>query len=177
MNRREALLGISALAGHALFPTVLERFAAAAAPAAAAAAAGDADWRPALVSAAEGRALAAVVDTIIPATDTPEARAARVHVFVDLALAHCVPPAQQHAVRAALAALAATPFADDEGAAAREHRLARVARPALDLLTELTVLGYFTSQIGATQALAYEAVPGRWQGCAPLAPGQKAWAT
>ncbi len=167
MNRREALLGISVVAGHASFSVVLERFAQAAATTA---------WRPELVSPEEGRALAAVVDTILPDTDTPGARAALVHVFVDLALAHCVTPANQHAARAALAGLATGRFAD-EPPAAREQRLARVARPALDLLTELTVLGYFTSENGATQALAYEAVPGRFRGSVPLAPGQKAWAT
>ena len=48
---------------------------------------------------------------------------------------------------------------------------------ALGLLRELTVLGYFTSEVGATQALAYEAVPGGYRGCVDLKPGQKAWAT
>ncbi len=42
---------------------------------------------------------------------------------------------------------------------------------------ELTILGYFTSETGATQALQYIAVPGRYDGCVDLKPGQKAWAT
>jgi len=45
------------------------------------------------------------------------------------------------------------------------------------ILKELTLLGFFTSEPGATQALAYVKVPGRYEGSVPLKPGQKAWAT
>ena len=45
------------------------------------------------------------------------------------------------------------------------------------ILKELTLVGFYTSRIGATQALAYEAVPGGFRGCLELRPGQKAWAT
>jgi hypothetical protein len=48
---------------------------------------------------------------------------------------------------------------------------------ALALLKELTVLGYCTSETGATRAMAYEKVPGEYRGCIDLKPGQKAWAT
>ena len=44
------------------------------------------------------------------------------------------------------------------------------------LAKELTMLGYFTSEIGAKQALAYLPVPGRFDACVDLKPGQKAWA-
>jgi len=36
--------------------------------------------------------------------------------------------------------------------------------------------GYFLSEIGATQALAYERIPGGFQGDLELKPNQKAWA-
>jgi len=45
------------------------------------------------------------------------------------------------------------------------------------ILKELTLLGFFTSEPGATKALAYVKVPGRYEGSVPLKPGQKAWAT
>lgn len=48
--------------------------------------------------------------------------------------------------------------------------------PFFTMLKDLTLMGYFTSEIGATQALEYVAVPGRFDGCVPLKPGQKAWA-
>lgn len=48
--------------------------------------------------------------------------------------------------------------------------------PFFTMLKDLTLTGYFTSEIGCTQALEYVAVPGRYEGCVPLKPGQKAWA-
>ena len=45
------------------------------------------------------------------------------------------------------------------------------------LMKQLTLLGYFSSEIGATQALRYVAVPGRYEGCIPYKKGDKAWAT
>jgi len=45
-----------------------------------------------------------------------------------------------------------------------------------ELTRDLTLLGYFSSEIGATKARAYVAVPGRYDGCVDLKPGQKAWA-
>jgi gluconate 2-dehydrogenase gamma chain len=167
MNRREHLATISALAAHALFPGVMEAIArAAAAPQ---------TWRPEAIAPEQSSLLAEVVDTILPATDTPGAKAARVHVFVDLALARCVPAAGRAAVLSALRALGAAFVAAAPDA--RRAELARIDARALDLLQELTILGYFTSEIGATQALAYDPVPGGYRGCVPLAPGQKAWAT
>lgn len=45
------------------------------------------------------------------------------------------------------------------------------------IMIELTCLGYFTSEIGATKALRYVHIPGKFEACIPLQPGQKAWAT
>jgi hypothetical protein len=44
------------------------------------------------------------------------------------------------------------------------------------LAKELTMLGYFTSEIGAKQALEYLPVPGKYDACTDMKPGQKAWA-
>jgi hypothetical protein len=167
MTRREHLATISAVAAHALFGDVLEAFGQAArAPEA---------WRPEVVPAAQGPLLAEIVETILPATDTPGAKAARVHLFVDLALARCAPAAGRAAVLSALATLGAGFMA--AASDARRAQLAQLDPVALGLLQELTILGYFTSEIGARQALAYDPIPGGYRGCIPLAPGQKAWAT
>ncbi len=45
------------------------------------------------------------------------------------------------------------------------------------MMKELTLWGYFTSEEGATKALRYVAVPGRYDGCIPYKKGDKAWAT
>jgi hypothetical protein len=44
------------------------------------------------------------------------------------------------------------------------------------LMKELTLLGYFTSEIGATQALRYVESPGKYEGCIPYKKGDRAWA-
>ena len=44
------------------------------------------------------------------------------------------------------------------------------------MMKELTIVGYFTSEIGCTQALRYVESPGRFDPCVPYTPGEKAWA-
>lgn len=41
---------------------------------------------------------------------------------------------------------------------------------------DLTMLGYFSSEVGVTKAYRYEEIPGRYDGCVDLQPGQKIWA-
>ena len=44
------------------------------------------------------------------------------------------------------------------------------------MMKELALLGYFTSEIGCTQAQRYAETPGKYEPCIPYQPGQKAWA-
>jgi Gluconate 2-dehydrogenase subunit 3 len=44
------------------------------------------------------------------------------------------------------------------------------------MMKELSLLGFFTSEVGCTQALRYIEVPGRFDPCLPYAPGESAWA-
>jgi hypothetical protein len=44
------------------------------------------------------------------------------------------------------------------------------------MMKELALLGYFTSEIGYTQAMRYVESPGRFDPCAPYTPGEPAWA-
>jgi gluconate 2-dehydrogenase gamma chain len=50
-------------------------------------------------------------------------------------------------------------------------------KPFVLKVKELTLLGFFTSEPGATQVLQYNAVPGPFKGCVPLTEVGKAWAT
>jgi hypothetical protein len=45
------------------------------------------------------------------------------------------------------------------------------------MMKELALLGYFTSEIGATQALQYVESPGRYDPCVPYKPGDRDWAS
>lgn len=44
------------------------------------------------------------------------------------------------------------------------------------MIKELTLLGYFTSEIGCTQAMRYVESPGRFDPCVPYTPGETSWA-
>ncbi|TPE43572.1 gluconate 2-dehydrogenase subunit 3 family protein [Pontibacter mangrovi] len=45
------------------------------------------------------------------------------------------------------------------------------------MMKELTLFGFFTSEVGATKALRYVETPGRYDGCMPYKKGDRAWAT
>jgi Gluconate 2-dehydrogenase subunit 3 len=44
------------------------------------------------------------------------------------------------------------------------------------MMKELTLLGYFTSEIGCTRAQRYAETPAKYDPCVPYKPGDKAWA-
>ena len=50
-------------------------------------------------------------------------------------------------------------------------------KPFILKIKELTLLGFFTSEPGATEVLQYNQVPGPYKGCVPLKEVGKAWAT
>ena len=52
-------------------------------------------------------------------------------------------------------------------------------RPFILMMKELTMLGFFTSEPGATQVLQYDPVPGAYKGCIPLSEAGKGktWAS
>jgi gluconate 2-dehydrogenase gamma chain len=52
-------------------------------------------------------------------------------------------------------------------------------KPFILTMKELTMLGFFTSEVGASQVLQYSPVPGSYKGCVPLseAGNGKTWAT
>jgi hypothetical protein len=150
-----------------------------------------------------------VAETILPATKTPGAKAARTGAFMALMVtdaysardrdifrdgmrqiegacqgAHGVPfmkatPGQRLALLEQL---------DREQKAYMDERagpsVSRAPAPPnyegpshyFRLMKELALLGYFTSEIGYTQAMRYVEAPGRFEPCVPLAPGDKAWA-
>jgi gluconate 2-dehydrogenase gamma chain len=50
------------------------------------------------------------------------------------------------------------------------------SRPFFRTLKELTLVGYYTSEAGATVELRHEAVPGRFEGCIPFETVGRTWA-
>ena len=139
-----------------------------------------------------------VAETIIPATETPGAKAAKVGAFMDTMVTDCYEERDQKTFIAGLDAIEkacekahghgfmkATPeqrnslLSGIDREAAEYAKTKKTEDPAhyFTLMKQLTLLGYFTSEVGATQALRYVAVPGRYEGCIPYKKGDKAWAT
>ncbi|HEX5171583.1 MAG TPA: gluconate 2-dehydrogenase subunit 3 family protein, partial [Cyclobacteriaceae bacterium] len=50
-------------------------------------------------------------------------------------------------------------------------------KPFILTVKELTLLGFFTSEVGATQVLQYDPVPEAYKGCLSLEEVGKTWAT
>lgn len=169
IGRRAFLRGSSVLMGHAALGQVLTAFAAA-------------PRKATFFNESEMASLAALVDLILPATDSPAASAADTHYFIDLALPACASPQAQQTFRAGLQGFAGiAKQAPAQQIAALKARATKDMAAEYDasffkILKDYTLTGYFLSEVGATQALAYERVPGGFWGDLPLKPGQKAWA-
>jgi len=147
----------------------------------------------ALFSANEIASLDEIADTILPVTSTPGAKAAGVGPFIAVMVTDVYDARQQKIFRAGLATLerecrkqnaatfmACTPAQrtallerlDAEQYAQRYSGTPHYFR----MMKELTLLGYFTSEIGYTQAMRYTETPGRFDPCVPYTPGEKSWA-
>lgn len=141
--------------------------------------------------------IAEIAELIIPTTSTPGAKAAKVPEFINVLITDCYPEQDQKrffsgidkldsdAKKAygkgflAISKAQQTELLKKAEADARALRASQPSAPApfFQMIKEMTVTGYFTSEIGATKALNYVAVPGAYRACEPMKPGQKAWAT
>lgn len=141
------------------------------------------------LNADQAALVAALAEIIIPKTDTPGAAEAGVPGFIDLMLKDCYAKADQDRILTEMAAfdkaakdafgnsfVSCTPEQQKEHTG-KVHAEALVAvksenppkdRPFILVMKELTLLGYFTSEAGATKVLNYVAVPGAYQGCVPV---------
>ena len=146
--------------------------------------------------------LAALCETIIPATDSPGARDTGTQDFIIKMIRDCTPRKEQnnfiHGLRdmqnfcQSKYGLPYQRCSHDQQTAALTHfeekskpyngKLGKVelrltGRPFFVILKDYTIQGYCTSQQGATMGLNYVYIPGSFKSCIPLEPGQKAWAT
>ena len=156
--------------------------------------AADSTWEPLALTRQQAEMVATIAEHIIPETDTPGARTAGVHVFIDKMLAEHYPAEENQRVLGGLATIDARTWEECDrdflGCNAEQQRAvleiidqeAFAARPDrrdvhwFRTLKELTLLGYYTSEIGATQELRHVAVPGRADGCVPFTEIGRAWA-
>jgi hypothetical protein len=187
MNRRDALKAIGVILGTAVTPSVARAVSAgyrAPAPGTA--------YR--VLTPQQGELLATLAEHIIPATDTPGARAARVDAFIDGLLADIFTAQEREHFLEGLSDvdtrtntahgmlfMKATPvqqvglLTSMQGEAAvtptgrprRRRSAGAEPRAFFPWLKELTLVGYYTSEIGASQELKYVHVAGRYDGDVP----------
>ena len=138
-----------------------------------------------------------IAETIIPKTDTPGAKEAKVGQFMTVMVRDCYTEKEQKAFLDGMRTLneaSNKKFNNgfmDITPAQRKELLVELDKEAKDfdkkkekgepshyfsMMKQLTLLGYFTSEPGATQALNYVPVPGKYDGCIPYKKGDKAYA-
>jgi Gluconate 2-dehydrogenase subunit 3 len=139
-----------------------------------------------------------IAETILPATNTPGAKEAKVGEFMTVIVKDCYEAKDQTTFMAGFkklneASSKANGKSFMEATAAQRHDLlvaldkeASAYQKAkkhdeqkhyFTMFKELTLWGFFSSEVGATKALRYVAVPGRYEGSVPYKKGDKAWAT
>ena len=187
MNRREALQRVAWLMGGAISaPVLLGALNVQAASAGAV-------TQPNFLNESQSKIVAEVTDIMIPRTDTPGAVDVGVPAFIDTMLrdvyaredqqrfidglrefeAQCVREQGQTFLELTPAQRVAFVQRVHDAAVAAELQLAlppaRLQRPFILMTKELSLLGFFTSQAGATQVLQYDPVPGAYRACIPVA--------
>jgi hypothetical protein len=133
-------------------------------------------------------------DAVIPPTNTAGARSVGVGAFVEIAAAHGLNGTSEAlltAFGAALDELAGGAYLQ-QSEERRHALLAEIDVRAFTKPDDLTlpevlrqwprikgviVIGYYTSQLGASEELRYIAVPGHFDPDVPLEPGDRAWSS
>lgn len=125
--------------------------------------------------------LAEIVETIIPATDTPGAKALHVHNFVQKMIADChEEEVQKNLVKGlnAVESLAKQQFGTSFDSSNTTQRIEVLTRMEQSddadqkafylLVKDLTIQGYMTSEYVMTKHTNYTMVPGHYYGCVPV---------
>lgn len=139
-----------------------------------------------------------VAETIIPRTATPGAKDAQVGAFMNVMVRDCYDSKDQSIFKQGIGKiekLAKEKYSDgfmDITPQQKTELLTLLDKEQTDyqnnkkfgepkhyfrMMKELTLLGFFTSEPGATKALRYVAIPGKYNGCLPYKKGDRAWAT
>lgn len=197
MNRREAIQRVAWLMGGAISAPALLGVLNGCTPKKS-----TADWKPAFLTDDQVALVAEVAEIMIPRTNTPGAKDVGVPGLIDQMLKDVYSKTDQDRYLAGLAAfdsqarqqhgrgflelerdvqteMVRTETQTSMAAEQAHQGPDSLPRPFILMTRELTLLGYFVSQPGATQVLQYNPLPGPFRGCVPLAEAGngKTWAT
>lgn len=152
------------------------------------------DWTPQFIAQDQISTLSELCETIIPAGKTPGAKDAQVDRFIDAMMKDVFKTEEQTTFTNGLKQLdadAKDKYGKTFGKLKPEERVALVkamddelrnrqeqpaVKPFYDLVKELTITGYCTSEPGATKHLKYVAVPGEYKPCIPVSEVGGVWA-
>jgi len=139
-----------------------------------------------------------IAETILPQTSSPGAKEAGVGSFIPVMVRDCYTPEDQKVFLEGLGKLEDASKAkfskkfQELSAEEKTTLLTEIDKEAKDyssnkkegepnhyfsMIKQLTLLGFFTSELGATKALRYVKIPGKYDGNFPYKKGDKAWAT
>lgn len=189
MKRREAIRRTAAVMGGALFAPSLAGLLQGCTPR------GDSEWSPVHFSEDQASWIRRLSETILPETDTPGALATGVPEWIERMVFEVYNQTNRDRFLEGLADLdrqVRELYSRSIDQLDPGERLKAVQvlnrdmvngesrRPSIEtyrLIKELTLLGYYSSEPGATEELRYEAVPGSYEGCIPYEEIGATWAT
>ncbi len=190
INRREALRRVSFIMGGALSAPVITGIlqGCSSKP--------ELNWKPQFLTEEQAATVAELAERILPRTDSPGAKDAGVPAYIDLMLKDIYTDDERKHFMEGLEELnkASEDKFGDAFAQLKPEQQDKVLQGMADKAKEqqgkesefkpffleakeLAMVGFFTSEVGATQFLHYVEVPGSYEGCIPLAEVGKAWAT
>jgi len=186
MDRRQALKNVAFLMGGAISATTFGILFESFTPA-------DNERNHVSFSASEEEILAEFADIIIPTSaSSAGAKAAGLGTFIPMMIRECYPANMQDIFAKGLIEMddkcikeynknfLSLSVAERQKVVTdlKDQCIADKKAPSFFLIArDLTILGYYSSEIGCTQAREYLLIPGRYDGSAEYKPGQKAWAT
>lgn len=189
MNRREALKQLALLTGGALSISTM-------AGVMGGCKASTGNFSPQTLTADQNILVTQLSERIIPATDTPGAAAAKVNQFIDHMLTNWNTEEEKKHFLEGLdhvdelskkkdnkrfvnldkpSQIEIMKILEQEAADDPDPKTGTGLDPFFDMLKEFTVVGYYTSEIGATEELKSDLIPGYYDGCMPYSEVGRAW--
>lgn len=175
LNRRQLLKNVALMTGGALSASVISGVMTGAL------AQETIDVDNPVFSDAELKLVGEMADMIVPDTDTPGAIAAKVHHYIHAIVGDWYYEDERanfmQGLRAVDSGFIGGSSAERTAIMTKMDNQESDEKTFFEEFKELTLVGYFTSQIGAEEELRYEQYPGPYQGCVPFEQVGRTWAT
>jgi hypothetical protein len=158
-------------------------------------------WQPLFFTESEAKTIAAILDMILPRTDTPGALDVKSDIFIDKVIAKTYDEEAQAKMRTEIAAFNSeceknfgnafvelNPADREKVLQAAEKNSGKFSPGVWGTavgkqepigfyrsIKSMAIWAYFTSEEIGKNVLAYDPIPGTYEPCMPLSEGQKRW--